>query len=182
MRLFSLVLSGLCACSSTSVVLTDAGDAGTSDANQLLDASEGEAIVPADASKLVLTEKGGFVAQAPDGSTCTKVDATYTIALPARELAWKTCEATDSGPYAFVTGTRALTEAEYAPIQTALRALRRATKTACGADKPEEKLVVTTPSGEKAYFDDFYFCNVNDTKTYVTGLASVRAEIAKVAK
>ena len=37
--------------------------------------------------------RGASPAGAPDGSTCSPVDRTFTLLLPSRELSWKLCEA-----------------------------------------------------------------------------------------
>lgn len=161
------------------------GDGGADDGSTGTDGpSDGGAgdLFPADTTKIVITEKGGFGAPGPDGSTCTQADLTYTITLPSRSLAWKVCEATDAGPLAFATGQTTLSEADFAPIAQALHGLRRATKTACGADKPEEAIVFTTPAGETTYLDDFYFCDAKDTKLYVTGIDAVLSAVRAHAK
>lgn len=161
------------------------GDGGTADGSGgndgATDSGTGD-LFPADTTKIVLTEEGGFGAGAPDGSTCTQVDRTYTLELPARTLAWKVCEGSGGAPFAFATGQTTLSEADYAPIATALHGLRRATQTACGADKPTETIVFTTPAGETTYLDDFYFCDAKDTKLYVTGLDAVLSAVTARAK
>jgi hypothetical protein len=139
-------------------------------------------IFPSDTTQIVITEKGGFPDDGPDGSTCTQVDATYTLALPSRALSWKVCDATNGGPYAFASGQTTLSEADFAPIAQALHALHRATQTGCGADKPAETIVFTTPAGATTYHDDFYFCDAKDTKLYVTGLDTLRTAVRERAK
>lgn len=142
----------------------------------------GTDLFPADTTKIVVTDKGGFTAGAPDGSTCSPVDRTFTLLLPARELSWKLCEASDAGTYSFTTGQATIAAADFVALSTALHGLRRATKTACGADKPVETIVFTTPAGDTTYEDDFYFCDASDSKAYVTGLDAVFAELGKLAK
>jgi hypothetical protein len=144
---------------------TDATSEGSSDA--------GNPLIPAGVTKIVFTSKGGFVPQGPDGSTCSTVDITYTLMLPALEFSWQICEATDAGPYAFRTGSRTLSAAEYATIDTAIQGLKRQTMVQCGADKPSEEITFTSPSGEVTYLDEFYFCDANDTKVYVSGMENV---------
>ena len=122
------------------------------------------------------------MAGAPDGSTCSPVDRTFTLLLPTRELSWKLCEVTDAGTYALTTGQATIAAADFVPLSDALHGLRRATKTACGADKPVETIVFTTPAGDTTYEDDFYFCDITDTKPYVTGLGAVLEELDKLAK
>jgi hypothetical protein len=142
----------------------------------------GADLFPADTTKIVVTDKGGFGFPMPDGSTCTSVDRTFTLLLPTRELSWKLCEATIEGPYAFRTGQAIITAADFVALSNALHGLRRATMTGCGADKPAEIIVFTTPSGDTTYEDAFYFCNAADPKLYVTGLDAVLEEMGKLAK
>ena len=167
----------LVGCSGSSLSTTPpVGDAGGADAGP----SGG--IVGSDTSKLVVTEQGGFVATAPPGSTCSIADATYTLTLPARDLTWKVCSSTTtSGPYAYATGDKTLTDAEYAPLASALQALAVTTKLACGADKPSEQIVVSAPNGERTYLDNFYHCT-DDGKVYVDGLDDVLSALVGLAK
>ncbi|HEY2510501.1 MAG TPA: hypothetical protein VGI39_06585 [Polyangiaceae bacterium] len=167
----------LVGCSSSALSTTPpTSDAGGSDSGP----SGG--IVGSDTSKLVVTEQGGFVATGPTGSTCTIADATYTLTLPARDLSWKVCgSTTTSGPYAYATGAKTLTDAEYAPLASALQALAVTTKLACGADKPTEQIVVTTPSGDRTYLDNFYHCT-DDGKVYIDGLDDVLSALVGLAK
>lgn len=172
---------GACSSSSTSSgggdpdgggVVTDSGT--TTDATG--EASNGDAgnpLIPAGVTKIVFTSKGGFVGPGPDGSTCSEVDITYTVTLPDRGFTWKICESVDGGPNGFRDGSRFLTVEEYAKVDAAIKALKRQTMTQCGADKPEEKITFTSPSGEVTYIDDFYFCDANDTKIYVSGMENV---------
>lgn len=135
--------------------------------------SGGNPLIPAGVTKIVFTSKGGFLAPGPDGSTCTAVDITYTLTLPDRGFTWTICESIDGGPNGFRDGSRFLTVEEYAKVDEAIQALKRQTMVQCGADKPEEKITFTSPSGEVTYLDDFYFCDANDTKIYVTGMENV---------
>jgi hypothetical protein len=142
----------------------------------------GTDLFPSDTTKIVVTDKGGFGLPAPDGSTCSISDRTFTLLLPARELSWKLCELTDAGNYEFRTGQVTLSAADFVPLSDALHGLRRATMTGCGADKPVETIVFTTPAGDTTYEDSFYFCNASDPKAYVTGLDAVLSELDKLAK
>jgi hypothetical protein len=150
------------------------GDASTTDA--------GTDLFPADATKIVVTEKGGFGPSPPDGSVCFISDVTYTLVFASRELSWNICEAPDGGPFAFRTGQATLSEADFATVSATLHALTRTTDTQCGADKPSGQIVFTTPAGEITYYDDFYFCDPKDTKIYVSGIDAVLAALGKLAK
>lgn len=172
------------ACGGSTSTSAGPGDA-SSDVNTNLDATDGATVVPGDTTKIVLTETGGFTFSAPDGSTCQMVDIRYEITLPSRDLTWKVCETADGGfdgPQSFATGSRTLSEAEYAPIDQALKAVHRATKTGCGADKPAVTMTVTNAAGSAVYDDDFYYCRDDDGKVYVSGLDNVMSKIAAVAK
>jgi hypothetical protein len=171
-----------CSDSSTSASSdADAGGTGTvADGASATDATSegsgdaGNPLIPDGVTKIVFTSKGGFVPTPPDGSTCSTVDITYTITLPARVFSWKICQAgADSGPNAFLTGEKILTAEQYAGIDDAIQALKRQTVPQCGADKPNEEITFTSPSGEVTYYDDFYFCDANDTKIYVSGMENV---------
>jgi hypothetical protein len=158
----------------------DAGADGATDGST----DAGTDLFPADTTKVVVTDKGGFGPGVQDGSTCSPADSTYTLLLPSRELSWKICESTGvgGGTYAFRTGQKTIAEADFTALSDALHALRRQTKTQCGADKPSETIVFTTPSGDVTYLDDFYFCDATDTKAYVTGLDAVLQELNLLAK
>lgn len=174
----------LAACSSSSTSTGGDPDGGgiVTDASTTTDAAAndgstdgGNPLIPAGVTKIVFTSKGGFVQEGPDGSACSKVDITYTVTLPDRGFTWKICDDADGGPYAFRDGSRFLTVEEYAKVDAAIQGLKRQTMVQCGADKPEEKITFTSPSGEVTYIDDFYFCDANDTKIYVSGMEDVFA-------
>jgi hypothetical protein len=182
--LFALALvsisAAVAACSSSSTSTGGDPDAGGTDGGTTTDATSeeisdaGNPLIPDGVTKIVFTSKGGFVPTPPDGSTCSTVDITYTITLPARVFSWKICQAgADSGPNAFLTGEKILTAEQYAGIDDAIQALKRQTVPQCGADKPNEEITFTSPSGEVTYYDDFYFCDANDTKIYVSGMENV---------
>ena len=141
----------------------------------------GTDLFPADTQKVVVTSKGGFGPGAMDGSTCIPSDTTYTITFPARELTWKVCASQDGGTFAFDTGTRTLMPADTGPLETALHAVRVQTMQQCGADAPVETLTMSSPAGDKVYYDDFYYCQ-EDGKTYVHGIGDVLTELYKLAK
>ncbi len=162
----------------------DNKDASTLDAADNLDASTdgGADLFASDTTKIVMTSKGGLVASPPDGSTCSPVDKTFTLSLPSFELSSSVCEAAEDGLYELKTGTKTIASANRVKLTNALHALKRATEVKCGADKPNDTIVFTTPKGDATYYDDFYFCNANDTKAYVTGLDAVRQEFEDLAK
>jgi len=176
---FLAALVGLAAACSGSVSGPLGADGGGADGGgggdgSITDAPAGGDLFPADTTKVVVTSKGGFGAGAPDGSTCSQEDRTYTLTLPARTLDAKVCaSSTTGGPNAYVIGKETLTEDEYAPIATALRAVHLSTEAACGADKPAETLTITTPSAETRYDDDFYSCNKEPGRIYVKGIDEV---------
>lgn len=146
------------------------------------DGDAGGDLFPPGTTKIVVTSKGGFPTPFVDGSVCVEEDATYTLLLPARDLSWKVCESLDGGPSQYLTGQKTLSASEYTPLESAIRALRRTQETQCGADKPTEAIVFTTPAGEVAYQDDFYFCNPNDTTVFVKGMDTVLGVLRQLAK
>ena len=130
---------------------------------------------PSDAMKLVATDSGGgHVPQPPAGSECALSEATYTLTVAGHTLDWVFCVAgaATSDPYKKQTGTRALSEAEYAQAEVALKALKVVTQAGCGADKSLRKVFVTTARGEFEYVDSFYFCQ-GGGKTYVDNIDGV---------
>ena len=183
--LFALTVASVTAvvsaCSSSSTSTGSSGGADTDgggvlpDGGTTTDGATGgnNPLIPEGVTKIVFTSKGGFVGPGLDGSTCSTVDITYTLTLPDRGFLWKICESIDGGPNGFRDGSRFLTVEEYAKVDAAIQALKRQTMVQCGADKPEEKITFTSPSGEVSYLDDFYFCDANDTKIYVTGMENV---------
>lgn len=183
---FLAALVGLAAACSGSVAGPLGADGGGADGgggdSSITDAGGGD-LFPADTTKVVVTEKGGFGASSPAGSTCSQEDRTYTITLPARTLDAKVCaSSTAGGPNAYVTRQTLLSEAEYAPIATALHAVHHSTEAACGADKPAETLTFTTPSAETRYDDDFYSCNKEPGRVYVKGIDAVLDAVVARAK
>lgn len=164
----------------TAIATDAATDAVTADGST--DAGAGD-LFPADTTKIVFTDKGGLPGPPGDGTSCSIADATYTLLLPTRELSWKVCESINSDPPAFKAGSVTLSAADFVPLSNALHGLRRTlTPSGCGADKPFETLVFTTPAGDAAYYDDFYFCDAKDTKKYVSNIGTVYGELKKVAK
>ncbi len=45
--------------------------------------------------------------------------------------------------------------------------------TGCGADKSTESLTITTPAGEREFFDDFYACLATPGRTYIANIDAV---------
>lgn len=142
----------------------------------------GGGLYPAGTTQIVATSKGGHTAPGPDGSVCTLVDTTYTLVVASRALSWNVCEATDAGPLAFRTGQRTISASELDGVEDAIRGLRRTTDTKCGADAPSETLVLTTPTGNVSYYDDFYFCDPKDTKIYVSGMSAVLSALGALSQ
>jgi hypothetical protein len=178
--------SAALACGAATSSSTETGDGGTdaatTDARTDGPSDAGGDLFPADATKVVVTEKGGFGPGPLDGSTCTPADVTFTLLLGTRDLSWKVCDFDDAGTYAYRAGQRILSEAELGTVTTKLRALRVNTEHACGADKPADQIVITTPSGSVTYDDSFYGCNKGDGKIYVDGIDDVLGALSALAK
>jgi hypothetical protein len=128
------------------------------------------AIWPADATKLVVENRGGgFRPQPPAGSECNPAE-TFTYTTAPSELAWRICKQAAAGqPYRWTEGKRAIAAADRARIDEAMGKLKVVTEAPCGADKPEYVVTVTSPAGERAYYDDFYICR-GMGRTYVDGI------------
>ncbi len=108
-----------------------------------------------DASTLVqdgtleLRQAGGLMPQVTDASTCQPINNAYTYERTTRMLTWSLCKAVSDSDdvtpvYALESGFRTLTEAEGAPIQTALANLEQvgALPDACPTDGPQTSLRV----------------------------------------
>lgn len=165
---------------------TDAtNDAG---ADATVDAGPASGIWPADRTKLVASETGGFSAGTPDGSTCTDdYAASYELTIATKTLAWTACLPKDAADPASLfeekTGARELTDAELASLDAAMNALTVATDAPCGADKSDLRLEVTSAStGAKTYVDSFYVCNEETGVTYVDGIDAVFSALEALAK
>lgn len=160
----------------------DGADAATADASGDAAPNEdgGAPVLPDDATRVVATSKGGFEAPVGDASTCQPQDATWTLELPGQVLSWKLCDPStedagvDRGPtYAFREGQRTLTAEEYGPLRDAISAMAPSTNQSCGADKPDDRVAVTSPGGTVTYRDDFYACDPVEGTTPVTGMDAV---------
>lgn len=196
MKSLALVLASLAVCASAAAACTssttasdsDAGTGSTVDGSTTTDATNdgattadgGNPLIPSGVTKIVFTSKGGGpLPPPPDGSVCSQVDITYTFVFPARDFSWKICETSD-GPNTFRSGQRTLTAEQYKAVDDKLQALKRQTTVQCGADKPAEQIVFTSPAGDTTYYDDFYFCEANDPKIYVIGMEDVFTEMTKL--
>ena len=133
--------------------------------------SKDAGIWPATATKLVASVSGGFIAPPPAGSTCSN-GAEYTLVAATKKLSWKICEFDGANPRHYKTGTITLSATKLAAVASVLNGLQVATQHNCGADKPFESFVVTTPAGDKHYTDSFYACN-GGSDVYVDDIGSV---------
>jgi hypothetical protein len=141
------------------------------------------AIWPTDATALKADSPGGgFTTAAPKGSTCTLGEDHYTLDLKTLAFTSKRCAPKGKdAPQDFVSTSRTLTAVEYMTIDEAMKSLTITTEAkSCGADKPELGVTVTSPRGDKAYYDDFYICR-NDGKTYVAHIDGVFDALNKLA-
>jgi hypothetical protein len=139
---------------------------------------------PIDASKLVASEQGGFIAPPMPGSECSpQVDASvYTVTTAGRQLEWQRCQySAQTMLYMRLAGMRALAPAEYMRVDNTMKQLRVVTTGPCGADKPALIVTVTSPAGEREYRDVFYSCT-DATKTYVSGIDEVFSVLRDLAK
>ena len=128
-------------------------------------------IWPADATKLVAKMSGGFMPPPPPGSTCTNGQE-YTLTLATKKLAWANCDYNGGGPRHMKTGTKTLSSAALATINTAMNAVEIAGGDMCGADKPYMTLSVSSPAGTNKFVDSFYSCNSGDN-VYIDNIGGV---------
>jgi hypothetical protein len=133
------------------------------------------AIWPADSKQLVAESPGGgFVPPAPPGSTCGLGKQKYSLDVATRKLSWEQCDWQDNNqPLHLSTGSRLITAAELATVNTAMNDVTLSAGDICGADKPMLSIKVTSPSqGTKTYTDSFYSCMGGD-RTYVDNIDGV---------
>lgn len=130
---------------------------------------------PSTATKLVAKVGGGFVRPGPEGSTCGRGMATYSLELATRKLTSEVCRVTsDTAPLHLAKSTRTLTAAELSTVDAAMRNMRVSKQDICGADKPFATLAVTAGATTTTLTDEFYSCRGDET-TYVTNIGGVFA-------
>lgn len=176
---FAFAIAASClafACSGSTVDTASAADSGAADSSTSTD------LVPTGSTKAVISITGGFEGPgASDGSTCTPANDTYTVDLSAKSVEWKLCRLNGQA-YAFVTGNKTLSDADFGSLTGKMHGLTRATKTSCGADAPEQTITFSSPTGDTTLYDDFYFCNASDPKIYVTNLDDVISALSDLAQ
>jgi hypothetical protein len=181
MKTWALLVLGLGGCG-TSAALPASDDARPSvTVDAALDAGA------MDAALLVWSSAAtGFVAERgwgygpPPPAQCSYSDR-YTFTTADRQLTWSRCWFDGAGGATLGQGHRILTDSEW---QSVLSALEQVVLTvhpnACGADKSEESLVVSTPAGETKYLDFFYACQKRGT--YVDELDGVFTALEPLAR
>ncbi len=154
---------------------TDAGAGGTT--------PDGMKVWTANATKLVAKILGDGFAPAPNPAAPCMRGMTYTLTTSDRKLSWRFCNDLVADPaMALKTGERVLSTAELANVVAALDTVVVSHGTGCGADKSTELLTITTPAGDRDFFDDFYACNATPGRTYVANTDSVFAALYALAK
>jgi hypothetical protein len=128
-------------------------------------------IWPADATKLVAKMSGGFMPPPPPGSTCTNGQE-YTLTIATKKLAWANCDYNGGAARHMKTGSKTLSNADLATINTAMNAVEIASGDMCGADKPYMTLSVSSPAGDNKYVDSFYSCHGGDN-VYIDNIGGV---------
>lgn len=162
---------------------TGGGTAGTAGTGGTTGTDAGTTIWPGDATRLHATSSGGGeVPQPPPGSDCTIGAADYTLYVATRSLTWTECRAeTWEDPWLEATGSRTLTEAEYATVDAAMLGLSIYDGDMCGADKSMLVVEVTTPGGTFEYHDNFYAC-MGDGKVFVENIDGVFGALGELSQ
>jgi hypothetical protein len=126
---------------------------------------------------------GGLRPPPPPGSDCEPSSAKYTYTVATASIAWSKClgGTTASDPFKLKTGTSAVAASDAAALQAVLAAVKVATPSACGADKPLLTVTITTAGGTREYTDDFYACQGNG-KVYVSDIDPLFAKLAELTK
>lgn len=156
-------------------------DGGGTDA--ATDAGSDDGIWPASATNLAAdTPGGGFAPSPPPGSACATGEAHYTLDRKTHVMTSDRCApgATSTDPYQRIKNTRTLDATQEATIDKAMNGLVVSHSTACGADKPDYYVTVTTPKGATSYYDSFYICN-GGGKIYVDNIDDVFAAFQALA-
>jgi hypothetical protein len=105
---------------------------------------------PDDTSVVNLTIVGGLAPMPGPGSTCQPADDSFTYSLSDRHLGWSSCESpTTGGTYAFVTGSKTLSDSDHDALVSALRALKLPPG-GCGGDTTET-FEFATPHGTSTF-------------------------------
>lgn len=139
-----------------------------------------EPLVPSDADTITVTSKGGmFVAEHDPESNCWPSDSTFTLTRQTHQLTWKTCNTAAglaSGAAAtlkarFAEGQKTLTDAEYAKLDEALRAMKVIQTDRCQLDLPVLTITVTSPDGPVSYLGGSDQCG--KIRAYADGLLLV---------
>ncbi len=162
----------------------DAGsEAAAPDAGRA-DGAVPDVIWPSTATRLVAESPGGgHVPPKPPGSECASGQQRFVLVIPLLELTFERCEMgkNSTDPYKLLKGSRVISGAEYATIDQAMKKLTPPKSTACGADKPELRVTVTSPAGDRTYHDSFYQC-MDPKKVYVDEIDGVFAAFNALVK
>ncbi|MDB4980228.1 MAG: hypothetical protein JWM82_980 [Myxococcales bacterium] len=158
------------------------GNTGADAGGAAPDGGPGTKVWTADATKLVAKVLGDGFGPAPTPTAPCVRGFTYTLTMSDRKLSWRLCNDAAADPaMALRTGERVLSTAELAGVVAALDTVVVSHGTGCGADKSTETLTITTPAGERDFFDDFYACNATPGRTYVANIDSVFAALNALA-
>jgi hypothetical protein len=122
-----------------------------------------EAVWGSNVTQLTIHEGGGglgpVIHPTPD---CPDEATEYTLVVANRSLGGFTCTPDATRTLVKQTVSRTLSTTEFDALVGKLETLRVITTDACGADKPEVKVTVTTRAETIKYGDSFYACDNND--------------------
>ena len=140
-----------------------------------------QSLWPSNATQLVFVDMGGGLpSPTPAGSDCPDAGAgSFTVTVADRKLTWDYCEPQTGAGNTQLTDSRTLPPAELQSVITAAKGVTLSTRTDCGADKPSEKLEISTPEGTKEYLDDFYACDKQGV--YVANIDTVSSLLSRLA-
>ncbi len=142
-------------------------DDGGTDAGADAGSTPGDAgVVPPGATALTATRSGGFAVPMCPRDAGTVLADTFHLALDGGALDAVVCR---RPRMELVAVARTLSLQELTAVRAALAGLSASTA-GCGADKPELRVALETPSGPLRLVDDFYACQREAGVVYVDGM------------
>lgn len=113
------------------------------------------------------------------------IDLKYTVTAATRQLAWSSCVSPDGViGHQLVTGSRLLSESEFAQVLQAWARFELGATGACSTPRPTRLLSVTTSSGTfESFENDYGACGSSShANVFVVGLDELAAQLELLAR